>query len=212
MASFALSLGLLLASFGVFLFIQSVIQGIYGAGVVSLLQGPMRDGHNVTLVGHAFYFVVTPVQVLIVSASWLLAGTTAAFVRYTRLGKAIRAVADDLVGANIVGIHAERIIAVVFFLGSVLAGAAGILISLETDIVPSMGLNAVMKAIIASIVGGIGSIPGALLGGLFLGLVENMATFLIRAQWKDTVAFAVLVIFLAIRPAGLLGGRQRGRL
>ena len=143
--------------------------------------------------------------------SALLAAGMSSLLRFARVGKAIRAVADDPIGASVVGIPAEGMIAVSFFVGSAVAGAAGVLTSLETNLEPTMGLNAVMKAIIASIIGGIGSIPGAVLGGLFLGLAENAATYFLPAQWKDAVAFLVLIAFLALRPSGILGSRNRSR-
>ena len=89
--------------------------------------------------------------------------------------------------------------------GSALAGAAGILISFETNIQPTMGFSALLKGIIASIIGGIGSIPGAVLGGFFLGLAENLGIWKISAGWKDCIAFVILIIFLLIRPWGFLG-------
>jgi branched-chain amino acid transport system permease protein len=104
-----------------------------------------------------------------------------------------------------VGINSERVILTAFAIGSALAGVAGILISLETNIEATMGFNAILKGIIASIVGGIGSIPGALFGGLFLGLAENLGIWKIQAGWKDTIAFAILIIFLLIRPSGIMG-------
>jgi hypothetical protein len=85
---------------------------------------------------------------------------------------------------------------------------AGVLISLETNIEPTMGMNAILKGIIASIIGGIGSIPGAVLGSFFLGMVENLGIWKIQAGWKDTIAFAVLIIFLLFRPQGILGNRK----
>jgi len=127
------------------------------------------------------------------------------FIQKTRLGKAMRAVSDDPVAANVVGINPEKIIMGSFALGSALAGAAGILISYETNIEPTMGLNALLKGIIASIIGGIGSIPGAVLGGFFLGLAENLGIWKISAGWKDAISFAVLIIFLLVRPGGILG-------
>ncbi|MDO8095114.1 MAG: branched-chain amino acid ABC transporter permease LivH, partial [Candidatus Brocadiales bacterium] len=108
-------------------------------------------------------------------------------------------------GARVVGINSERVILASFAIGSALAGAAGILISLETNIEPTMGFSAILKGIIASIIGGIGSIPGALLGGLFLGLVENLGIWHIQAGWKDAIAFAILIIFLLLRPSGIMG-------
>jgi branched-subunit amino acid ABC-type transport system permease component len=85
-----------------------------------------------------------------------------------------------------------------------LAGVAGILVALETNIEPTMGFNVILKGIIASIIGGIGSIPGALLGGLFLGLGENLGIWQIQAGWKDAIAFGILILFLLFRPSGIM--------
>jgi branched-chain amino acid transport system permease protein len=149
---------------------------------------------------------------LILAVSFLLLAMLWSIVNKTKMGKAIRAVADDPVGASVSGIYPERIILYAFGIGSALAGMAGVLISLETNIEPTMGLNAILKGIIASIIGGIGSIPGAVLGGFFLGIVENIGIWKIQAGWKDTIAFAVLIIFLLFRPEGILGkGSNKGR-
>lgn len=117
----------------------------------------------------------------------------------------MRAVADDPIAASVVGIYPEKIIFMAFAIGSALAGAAGILISLETNIYPTMGFTAILKGIIASIIGGIGSIPGAVLGGFFLGIAENLGIWKIQAGWKDSIAFAILIIFLLFRPGGIFG-------
>lgn len=127
------------------------------------------------------------------------------FIQKTRIGKAMRAVSDDPIAASVVGINPEKTITASFAIGSALAGAAGILISLETNIEPTMGFTAILKGIIASIIGGIGSIPGAMFGGFFLGIVENLGIWKIQAGWKDSIAFIVLIIFLLIRPWGILG-------
>jgi len=130
------------------------------------------------------------------------------FIQKTKLGKAIRAVSDDSIAANVVGINPEKIILTSFAIGSALAGSAGILISFETNIEPTMGFTAILKGVIASIVGGIGSIPGAVLGGFFLGLAENLGIWKIQAGWKDSIAFVILIIFLLVRPWGLLGTKK----
>lgn len=189
----------LLASFGVFLFLQNALQLGFGADVKSLRIGPVKEGH------HILGGVVTDIQIAILVASLCLCFLLILFVRMTRLGKAIRAVADDTIAASIVGIHSEGIIRISFFLGSVLAGAAGILVSLETNIEPTMGMNAILKGIIAAVIGGIGSIPGAMLGGMFIGLAENLGVWGISSGWKDAIAFAVLVVFLLFRPDGIFG-------
>lgn len=189
----------LIASFGVFIFIQNLLQLIFGAKILTLRTGIIKEGH------HIFGAVITNTQILIISASLILFLLAWLLIQKTKLGKAIRAVADDPIGAKVVGINSENVIMAVFAIGSALAGAAGILISLETNIEPTMGFNAILKGIIASIVGGIGSIPGSLFGGLFLGLAENLGIWKIQAGWKDTIAFAILIIFLLLRPSGIMG-------
>ena len=189
----------LIASFGVFIFLQNLLQLIFGAQILTLRTGPVVEGH------HFWGAVITNTQILIIVASFILFILCWLFIQKTKFGKAIRAVSDDPLGARVVGINSERIIRGVFAIGSALAGAAGILISLETNIEPTMGMNAILKGIVASIIGGIGSIPGALLGGLFLGLAENLGIWKIQAGWKDTIAFAILIIFLLFRPSGIMG-------
>jgi branched-chain amino acid transport system permease protein len=195
----------LLASFGIFVFLQNALQLVFGADVKTMRTGSVQEGH------HILGGVITDIQIGILIASLSLCFILILFMRMTRLGKAIRAVADDPVAASIVGIHSERIIRTSFFLGSVLAGAAGILVALETNIEPTMGMNAILKGIIAAVIGGIGSIPGALLGGMFIGLAENLGGWGISSGWKDAVAFAVLVVFLLFRPDGIFGRNTGSR-
>jgi len=191
----------LLASFGVFILIQNLIQLIYGAQILTLRTGPVKEGHQ--FLGA----VITDIQILILVVSCLLLVILWLFVQKTKLGKAMRAVSDDSITASVVGINPEKIIFVSFAIGSVLAGIGGILISLETNIEPTMGFNALLKGIIASIIGGIGSIPGAMLGGFFLGIAENLGIWKIQAGWKDCIAFVILIIFLLFRPGGILGSK-----
>ena len=152
--------------------------------------------------------VITPTQILILSVSIVLFAILWLIVDKTKMGKAIRAVADDPIGASVSGIYPEKVVLYAFGIGSAIAGMAGVLISLETNIEPTMGFNAILKGIIASIIGGIGSIPGAVLGGFFLGIVENLGIWKIQAGWKDTIAFAVLIVFLLLKPEGILGKRE----
>jgi branched-chain amino acid transport system permease protein len=189
----------MLASFGVFIFIQNLIQLIYGAQILTIRTGPVKEGH------HFLGAVITNIQILILAVSCLLLVVCWWFIKKTKLGKAMRAVSDDPVAANVVGINPGKITLYSFALGSVLAGIAGILISLETNIESTMGFSAMLKGIIASIIGGIGSIPGAVLGGFFLGLAENIGIWKIQAGWKDAIAFGILIIFLLLRPQGLMG-------
>ena len=185
-----------------FIFIQNFIQLLYGAQILTLRTGPVVEGYQILSA------VITPIQILILSASIILFAILRLIVDKTKMGKAIRAVADDPIGASVSGIYPEKIILYAFGIGSALAGMAGVLISLETNIEPTMGMNAILKGIIASIIGGIGSIPGAVLGGFFLGIIENLGIWKIQAGWKDTIAFGVLIIFLLLRPQGILGKKN----
>lgn len=195
----ASSLVFLVTSFGVFVFIQNLIQLVYGAQILTLRTCPVKEGRQI------FGAIITDTQILILVVSCVLLVILWLFIQKTKLGKAMRAVSDDPIAASVVGIYPEKIIFISFAIGSILAGAAGILISLETNIEPTMGLNAILKGIIASIIGGIGSIPGAMLGGFLLGITENLGIMKIQAGWKDTIAFAILIVFLLLRPGGIFG-------
>jgi branched-chain amino acid transport system permease protein len=194
----------LLASFGVFILIQNLLQLIFGAQILTMRTGPVKEGH------HFLGAVITNIQILILVVSCLLVVCLWLFIQKTKLGKAMRAVADDPLAASIVGINPEKIILAAFAIGSCLAGVAGILVSLETNIEPTMGMNAILKGIIASIIGGIGSIPGAMFGGLFLGLAENLGIWKISAGWKDCIAFVILIVFLLVRPGGIMNVKPQG--
>lgn len=189
----------LIASFGIFIFLQNLIQLIYGAQILTIRTGPVVEGHQI------FSAVITNTQIMILIVSCLLSVILWLFVQKSKLGKAMRAVSDDPIAASVVGIYPEKIIFASFAIGSSLAGLAGILISLETNLEPTMGMNAILKGIIASIIGGIGSIPGAMLGGLFLGIAENLGIWKIQSGWKDCIAFIVLIVFLLFRPGGIMG-------
>jgi len=191
----------LLASFGIFIFLQNLLQLIYGVQVLTLRTDPVKEGF------HFLGAVITGTQILIVGTSVIVTLGVWLFVKKTKLGKAMRAVADDPWAASVVGICPQRIIVASFFIGSALAGAAGVLVSLETNIDPTMVMNTILKGIIASIIGGIGSIPGAMFGGLFLGSAENLGIWQIPSGWKDCIAFGILILFLLFKPGGISGVR-----
>ncbi len=161
----------------------------------------MKEGHQI--LGAA----ITDIQILIIVFSFLLFVGLWVYFRKSRSGKSMRAVADDPIASSVVGINPETIILYSFGIGSFLAGMAGILLSLETNMEPTMGMNAILKGITASIIGGFGSIPGTMLGGLSLGLAENLGIWKIQAGWKDCISFVILIIFLLFRPYGILGSK-----
>jgi branched-chain amino acid transport system permease protein len=151
--------------------------------------------------------VVSRIQLMIFLFAIAIAVVLALLLRLTRFGKAVKAVSDDHEVAAISGIDTNRLMGYVFFIGSAIAGLAGILVGLDTGIDPTMGLALLLKGVIAAIVGGIGSLPGAVLGAFMLGLIENFGIWVVPGIWKDAIAFGLLIVFLLIRPRGLLGRR-----
>ncbi len=130
------------------------------------------------------------------------------FVNRSRLGKAMRATAQDPEAARMMGVEVDRVIMTAFFIGSALAGAAGLIFGLYYNFTSfTVGFNAGLRAFTAAVLGGIGNVPGAMLGGVIIGLIEATAgqSEYIGAQWADVVVFSILVLVLVFRPAGLLG-------
>jgi branched-chain amino acid transport system permease protein len=151
---------------------------------------------------------VQNVQVFVVVTTAALMILLTLLVARTRIGKAMRATSYDREAAAMMGIDVDRVIASTFFIGSVLAGVAGVMFGLLfSQIFHFMGFLAGLKGFTAAVVGGIGSIPGAMLGGLIVGLTEAYATGYFGGQWGDVTVFAVLIFVLLVRPSGLLGTR-----
>lgn len=125
----------------------------------------------------------------------------------TRLGRGIRAVAEDAETASLMGVNIDRVISQTFVLGGLLGGAAGFLFGISAGVVYTMGFTPALKAFTAAVLGGIGNIRGAVLGGLLLGVAENLPSGCVGASWRDVVAFAILVLVLLFRPTGILGER-----
>ena len=125
----------------------------------------------------------------------------------TRLGRGIRAVAQDADTASLMGVNIDRTISQTFIIGGLLGGAAGFLFGLNTGVVYSMGFTPGLKAFTAAVLGGIGNIRGAVLGGLVLGVVENLGVACVQSSWRDVIAFGILVLVLLVRPTGILGER-----
>jgi branched-chain amino acid transport system permease protein len=150
---------------------------------------------------------VNSLQLVIIATCVILMALLTLFVRRTRLGKALRAVAQDAETAELQGIPVNRVIALTFFIGGALGGAAGVLYGFYYGSVKyNMGFLPGMKAFTAAVLGGIGNVPGAMLGGFLLGLLEALgAAFLPDAAWKDVFSFGVLILVLVVRPSGLLG-------
>src|SRR3954447_19873963 len=128
-------------------------------------------------------------------------------VARTRLGQGIRAVAQDAETASLMGVNIDRVISQTFIIGGLLGGAAGFLFGIANNVGYTMGFVPGLKAFTAAVLGGIGNIRGAMLGGIALGLVENWGVTCLSNSWRDVIAFAILVLILMFRPTGLLGER-----
>ncbi|NEN81172.1 branched-chain amino acid ABC transporter permease [Paenibacillus elgii] len=131
----------------------------------------------------------------------------------TRIGKAMRAVSYDAEAARLMGVHVDRTISATFAIGSALAGAAGVIFGMYyTKIEPLMGVVPGLKAFVAAVLGGIGIIPGAVIGGLVLGTVETFVSALGYSPWRDAAAFIILILILIFRPSGVLGKNMREKV
>ncbi|MCW2551541.1 MAG: branched-chain amino acid transporter permease [Mycobacterium sp.] len=154
-----------------------------------------------------FGATVTNVTLVIIAAALVLALLTDIAINRTKFGRGIRAVAQDSTTATLMGVSRERIIMTTFLIGGLLAGAAALLYTLKVPqgIIYSGGFLLGIKAFSAAVLGGIGNLRGALLGGLILGVMENYGQAVFGTQWRDVVAFVLLVLVLLIRPTGILG-------
>jgi branched-chain amino acid transport system permease protein len=152
---------------------------------------------------------ITSVQILIIAASLFFMLALYFLLTRTKMGKAIRAVADDLSMAEVAGINADLVISSVFFIGSALAAASGTLIGLDTNLQPTMGFNITVKAFAAVVLGGLGNVYGAIAGAFVIGIVENLGVWYIPPVWKDSIAYGILILVLLFRPAGIFGSKEQ---
>jgi len=199
----ATRLGPLISAVGASIFLQNAVMLTQGARMkvyMTSLLFPWTWRIQVAGVSiSALVLVMTASAILMMWGLHLL-------VQRTMLGRSIRAVAEDREMAAIMGVNVRRVIAATFFLGSALGGAGGVLVGLYyTQIDFFMGYSAGLKAFTAAVLGGIGNIHGAMLGGIVLGLVESLAVTFINPAYKDVVAFAILILTLVFRPSGILG-------
>lgn len=193
----------LVASLGIFTCIQSLLALGYGSHFRSFSTKIETQSF------HIFGGIVTPLQLFIFFVVILASVSIHFFLKITKYGKAVKAIANQVETAKVVGIPTDKIFGMTFFIGSLLAGAAGVLLAMEIGIEPSLGMGFLFKGAIASIIGGMGSLIGAVLGGFLLGFAENLGAWRFEGEWKDAIAFALLIIFLLIKPSGILGKKKR---
>jgi branched-chain amino acid transport system permease protein len=206
----------LISALGVSFFLQNSALLLFGASVRtydSYNLGSANPGLGLPgpLFKTVFSLTTVPVSratLIVVVGGLALMVALAAFVARTRLGKAMRATAYDREAASMMGIDVDRVIASTFFIGSSLAGAAGVMYGLVfSQVFHFMGFLAGLKGFTAAVVGGIGSIPGAMVGGLLVGLAETFASGYLSGNWANLVVFGMLIVVMLVRPSGLFGTR-----
>ncbi len=205
----ASSLAVLITAIGVSYFLQNAAQLIWSSApksftsVVTMQPIHLFDG-KIVITGEALLTVA--VSALVMIALTLFAGKT-------KMGKAMRAVSEDRDAAQLMGINVNRTISTTFAIGSALAAVAGVLLcSVVPTLQPTTGSMPGIRAFTAAVLGGIGSIPGAMLGGIILGLIETFSKAYLSTQFSDAIVFFVLIIILLVKPAGLLGKRVQEKV
>ncbi len=203
------SLAVLITAIGVSYFLQNAAQLVWGSNpksftsVVSTIKPFLLFG-SLTITGEVLVTVVVSV-VIMLALTW--------FTSSTRIGKSMRAVSEDRDAAQLMGINVNKTISITFAIGSALAAVAGVLMCSSIPVLqPTTGSMPGIRAFTAAVLGGIGSIPGAMLGGVLLGIIETFAKAFLSTQFSDAIVFGVLIIILLVKPAGLLGKRVQEKV
>jgi branched-chain amino acid transport system permease protein len=195
-------LAILIASLGTLILLENVIAMAFSTDAKLLTGFPVA---RMEMGGVGF----TSLHLTTVGLAAVLIGALLLFLYRTAPGRAIRAVANNPEMAEIVGIETRRLFLLVFAVGSGLAAVPAILLTMDRGATPDMGMEAILVAAIAVIVGGLGSLPGAVLGAVILGLAQNLGVMAIRSEWQAAIAFGVLLVVIVLRPSGLFGARLR---
>jgi len=190
---------LLVASLGAFTAIQAILAMLF-TSQFQTLSNLIPNQKIYQIFGGA----ITQTQVAILISGLLILLGLVVLLKKTKLGHAILAIADDEEVAKIVGINTNQVIGYVFFIGSAIAGLAGIFMGFDTGIEPTMGLPLLLNGIIGVIIGGISNLYGAVLGCFLLGFAENFGIWQISGEWKSAIAFGLLIVFLLFRPRGII--------
>ena len=194
----------LISAIGMSIFLQNWVglgQGTRDMAVPSLISGAYT-----LQMGESFEITIAWSRLMIIGVVLVLMIALTLFIQHSRMGRASRACSQDLQMAELLGINTDRVISFTFVLDAVLAAVGGVLIAITVGkLNPFIGFIAGIKAFTAAVLGGIGSIPGAMLGGVLLGVAETLAAGYISSEYKDIVAFGLLVLILLFRPTGLLG-------
>lgn len=189
--------------------ISAIGVSIFLSTLMALLRGTNTTRYPEIITRHTYHLGsvdVSSLQIIILVVSALLMVGLQLMIQKTRIGKAMRACSEDLDASYLMGINVNRIISFTFAIGSALAAAGGVMVGIYYNAVwPYMGTMAGLKAFAAAVLGGIGSVPGAMVGGLSLGVMEILGVAYLSSSYKDAIAFAVLILVLIVRPQGIMG-------
>lgn len=191
---------LLISSFGIALALRSLVQLIWGPGNQVYEQG-------IQLPIRIFGVGIRPDHITIVVGAAVIVVALHLFLQRTKMGRAMRAMADNIELAHISGVNSERVIIWTWIIGGALAAAAGMFLALDTRLNPNVGWHLLLPVFAAAILGGIGKPYGAIAGGLVIGISQELSTLFIEPVYKPAVAFGLMVLTLIVRPTGLFGGR-----
>ena len=193
------NMALLIASLGAFTALQAIIAILFTSQFQTLWQN-----YSTQKIYEIYGGVITQTQLIILISGILITCALIFVLKYTLFGKMTRAVSDDEEAAKIIGINTDKVIGGVFVIGSAIAGLAGILVGFDTGVEPTMGMSLLLKGVVVSVIGGAGNIYGGFFGAFLLGFAENFGIWKISGEWKDAIAFALLIIFLLFRPQGIM--------
>jgi len=194
---------LLIASISTLILFQNLILLFFGANVKDIGYLEIKQGID-------FYgATITPMQIIIILTSLVFFIFLYIFMNKTKLGRNMRAVSNNKELASVIGINERRISDLSFFIGSFLGGVAGVLIALEQNITPNVGVFLIIKGFTGAVIGGISSVPASVLGSYILGLVENFGIAALPSGYKDAISFILLFLFLLLKPEGLVSLRRK---
>jgi branched-chain amino acid transport system permease protein len=195
-------LAFLISAIGASLFLLNLAGKEFGR-----FNNPMPELYTSGRVFSVFGAQVTTNQVVVGASALVMLIALDRIIAKTRLGMGIRSVAQDAEAASLMGVDIDKVITRTFVLGGLLGGAAGFLFGIQFGVQYNMGFSAGTKAFTAAVLGGIGNVRGAVIGGLVLGIAENLGVACVSSAWRDVIAFLILVLVLMVRPTGILGER-----
>jgi len=198
----------LITALGISLFLESMAVVVFGLEVKKMPEIAWLKGE-----WEWSGIIVPKVTLLIVVLSVICMIGLHVIVKYTKVGKAMRAVSEDMQAAKLMGINVDRTISITFALGSALGALGGVLYSIAYyQVEPYMGILPGLKAFVAAVLGGIGIIPGAMLGGFLMGIIENLTKGFISSTWSNAIVFGILILVLLFKPSGIFGKNVREKV